>query len=76
MGDLYFLSSIGERRLVKENIQKNQIVDEIRTYVHQLNPDYKIFYIRQWSREKGTITYDVGSWSEFFEFMEVNNEES
>lgn len=69
MGNLFFKSSIGERRLVKENIDESNVLREIEKYVKNLNPTYKIYYIRHW-KHGNIITYDVGSHSEFFEFEE------
>ena len=64
---LYFLSSRGEKRLVKENVEVSEAAKEMGNYVKSLNPNYQIYYIRSWYREdyKGTM-YDVGSHSEFF----------
>lgn len=64
---LYFLSSLGEKRLVKENIEEKEVISTIEQYVNNLNPTYKIYYYRSWYSEdhQGTM-YDVGSHSEFF----------
>ena len=64
---LYFLDSRGNQRLVKENVEAKTAIKEIETYVHSLNPNYKIYYYRSWYSEdhKGTM-YDVGSYTEFF----------
>lgn len=64
---LYFLSSRGEKRLVKENVEVSEVAKEMGDYVKSLNPNYHIYYIRSWYSEdhKGTM-YDVGSHSEFF----------
>lgn len=70
MGNLYFKSSRGEERLVKANIEKESAIKEIKAYVHQLNPEFKIYYIRSWESEPGVTTYDLGSWSEFFKYKE------
>lgn len=65
--NLYFLSSRGEKRLVKENVEASAAAKEMGEYVKSLNPNYQIYYIRSWYSEdhKGTM-YDVGSHSEFF----------
>lgn len=63
---LYFKSSRGEKRLVKENISQENAIPIICDYVKSLNPNYTIYYIRSWEDEDKNIHYDVGSWSEFF----------
>ena len=67
MKNLYFLSSYGEKRLVRENIDPETAMGYINEYIAQLNPKYKMYYVRTWYSEdhKGTM-YDVGSYSEFF----------
>ena len=42
---LYFLSSRGEKRLVKENIEPETAISEMTEYVYSLNPKYKIIYL-------------------------------
>lgn len=65
MKNLYFLSSYGEKRLVRENIDPETTIGYINEYVAQLNPKYKIYYVRTWETPEGT-KYDIGSHSEFF----------
>lgn len=67
MKNLYFIRSNGEKRLVRENIDPKVAIGYINEYIAQLNPNYKVYYIRTWYSEdhKGTM-YDVGSHSEFF----------
>ena len=64
---LYFLDSRNNKRLVKKGIKSEEAFSTISQYVNNINPAYKIHYIRTWYSEedKGTI-YDVGSHSEFF----------
>ena len=65
MKNLYFIRSNGEKRLVRENIDPETAMGYINEYTHSLNPNYKIYYIRTWESEEGTM-YDVGSHTEFF----------
>ena len=65
MKNLYFLSSYGEKRLVRENIDPETAMGYINEYIATLNPNFKVYYVRTWESEKGTM-YDVGSHSEFF----------
>lgn len=66
MSILYFEDRYNNKRVVKENIAENEIYSAITEYVHSLNPDYKIYYMRSWEAENGDIHYDVGSHVEFF----------
>ena len=63
--NLYFIRSNGEKRLVRENIDPEKAIGYINEYTHSLNPNYKIYYIRSWEENSGTM-YDVGSYTEFF----------
>ena len=65
MKNLYFLSSYGEKRLVRENIDPETAMGYINEYIATLNPNFKVYYVRTWESEKGTM-YDVGSHTEFF----------
>lgn len=65
MKNLYFLSSYGEKRLVRENIEPETAMGYINEYIATLNSNFKVYYVRTWESEEGTM-YDVGSHSEFF----------
>ena len=65
MENLYFIRSNGEKRLIRENIDPDKAIGYIEEYVYYTNPKYKIYYIRTWENEEGTM-YDVGSHTEFF----------
>lgn len=65
MKNLYFIRSNGEKRLVRENIDPETAMGYINEYTHSLNPNYKIYYVRSWESEEGTM-YDIGSHTEFF----------
>ena len=63
--NLYFERSNGEEILVKENVNNEKVLTDIKEYVNKLNPNYKIYYVRSWTID-GKTTYDVGSHTEFF----------
>ena len=65
MSNLYFIRSNGEKRLVRENIDPDKAMGYAQEYVHSLNPNFKIYYIRTWPANGGTM-YDIGSHTEFF----------
>ena len=67
-GTLYFKRSNGEKVFISDNVKKDKIAEAIYKAVADINPRYKIYYIRSWrSSEDPTVTiYDVGSHSEFF----------
>ena len=65
MKNLYFLSSYGEKRLVRENINPETAMGYINEYIATLNPNFKVYYVRTWESEDVTM-YDVGSHTEFF----------
>ena len=65
MKNLYFIRSNGEKRLVRENIDPETAIGYINEYIATLNPNFKVYYIRTWETEEGTM-YDVGSHTEFF----------
>lgn len=70
MGNLYFKRSNGEEVLVESSISQDKVVPAINKYVKQINPKFKIYYIRSWSNEPRITTYDVGSHTEFFLYKE------
>lgn len=43
----------------------------IRDYVHELNPNYTIHYIRSFMEDESTLTIDVGSHTEFFHIIKI-----
>ena len=65
MANLYFIRSNGEKRLVKENVDKETAMNHMREYVASLNPNFQIYYFRYWEADGGT-KYDIGSHTEFF----------
>jgi hypothetical protein len=65
MKNLYFIRSNGEKRLVRENIDPETAIGYINEYIATLNSNFKVYYVRTWENEEGTM-YDVGSHTEFF----------
>lgn len=64
---LYFEHSDGSFTLIGKCESQNEIYQKINEYVRVLNPNYKIYYIREWGDlDNGGINYDVGSHTEFF----------
>lgn len=61
---LYFEDRNGKFRYVGE-CEEETVGKKINDFVRDLNPNYKIYYVRSWP-EDGGITYDVGSHVEFF----------
>lgn len=70
MPNLYFIRSNGEKRLIHENIDPEKVISYIKEYTYSLNPNFKIYYIRSWETEEGTM-YDVGSHTEFFLLSDI-----
>lgn len=66
MNNLYFEDRYGDLHLVQSDVKIDEVYKVISNYVKQLNPDFKIYYIRSWTGEDKSVTYDVGSHSEFF----------
>ena len=70
---LYFIRSNGEKRLVHKNVELETAGKFIQQYVNNINPAYKIYYIREWyDEEAGGMMYDVGSHTEFFLLVNEN----
>ena len=63
---LYYKNALGKYTFLGEatlETAQGMIVN----HVHKLNPNYRIYYIRQLGPyEDGSFSYDVGSHSEFF----------
>ena len=62
---LYFEDSNGDFRFVCK-CEEEEVGAQITEYIHSINPNFKIYYMRSWADEKGGITYDIGSHAEFF----------
>lgn len=76
MGTLYFKRSNGEKILVKERVAEGEVYKAITDAVAQMNPNYKIYYMRSWtSTEDYSVTvYDVGSHTEFFLYKKTSGD--
>lgn len=65
MFSVYFRDSKQTEQLVARHVRGDAIFQTIRTHVHSKNPNFNIFYIREWM-EGDDIWCDVGSWCEFY----------
>jgi hypothetical protein len=70
MYNLFFNNQYNENKFVT-TCEKEEVMKEIKNFIKQLNPNFKIYYIRAWEEDNKTW-YDVGSHSEFF-FIEEDN---
>ena len=61
--NLYFERSNGDYLLIQESVSKNEALDVINKFLKRHNYDH--YYTRIITHED-VVTYDVGSWSEFF----------
>ena len=69
MKNLYFKRSTGGYLLIKENVADvPEALKEIDAFLARHN--YKSYYTRYWGDEDNGYTFDVGSWSEFFELTD------
>lgn len=63
--NLIFQHSDGRETIVSKTATEEKVYTKIKEFVAELNPDYKIPYVREWETKRG-IKYDVGSHTEFF----------
>lgn len=64
---LYFENANKKRTIVAENIESiPQAINEIKAFCYKKNPDFYIYYTRLWHSKENELTFDVGSWTEFF----------
>ena len=61
---LVFKNAWGQEKLVKADVTEDELFKCIKDYVHNLNPNFEIYYMRSWG--ENPVTYDVGSHTEFF----------
>lgn len=74
IGTLYFKRATGEKVLVKDNLEEENIGKAIKDAVFEMNPNYKIYYMRAWisTEDASTTVYDVGSHTEFFLYTKAS----
>lgn len=66
--ELYFVGGNDNKRLVSYVDNVDEAVDKIKEFCEER--DYKIPYWRSWGNlDNNGITYDVGSWSQFFKLV-------
>ena len=71
MGKLFFENSQGNRRVIAENITKEDCHTAIKKFIDDHNKGkpkdkkFKSYYTRTWE-ENGETVFDVGSYTEFF----------
>lgn len=70
MYNLFFNNRYNENEFIT-TCEEEKIMKEIKNFIKQLNPNFKIYYIRAW-KDGNQTWYDVGSHSEFF-FVEEDN---
>lgn len=66
MFEIYFDDGHGEPYKVSLARVEDEIVPAIIKWVQEVNPRYKIYYVRFYTDEEGVRHYDVGSHSQFF----------
>ena len=70
---LYFEDRYEQLHLIAEvenDIEANKCIHK---FIEEKNPNFKIYYIREWINDLGMKVFDVGSHSEFF-LLEGKNE--
>ena len=65
MYKLSFENRFGEEREVAQVADWTEANLKIMEFIKNLNPDFKVYYMRAWE-ENGRTKVDVGSWIEFF----------
>ena len=71
--NFYFQRSNGEFKLLAENVTEQEAMQ----IMHKFLDEHKFkSYYTQITEHKTCLTYDVGSWSEFFYWGEPNGENS
>lgn len=65
MFEIYFDDGYGEPYKVAFARTEDEIVPAITKWVHEVNPRYKIYYVRSHTDEEGVRHYDIGSHTQF-----------
>ena len=70
--NLYFKHSDGRYTLLLEDCYELEAWDKACEFMKEHNFTY--YYVRSWTNDAGNLTWDVGSWSEFFiwGFVDIN----
>lgn len=63
---LYFEDRYEQLHLIAEVENDAEAGKCIRKFIEEKNPNFKIYYVRQWVNDAGMKVFDVGSHSEFF----------
>lgn len=66
MYKVYFENRFGERIYIGDAQDNKEIHRVWRADLNKRNPNYIVHYVRSQMSATGTITYDIGSWSEFY----------
>lgn len=64
--NLYFQRSNGEHRLLGTDLTEKEARQEMQKFMDEHH--FKSYYTRSWE-QNGVKWYDVGSWTEFFKWM-------
>lgn len=66
---LFFRNSRNELKYIGTPETETEAYKMLREFLKEINPNYKIYYCRTYVNPEGTMIYDVGSHSEFFELQ-------
>ena len=72
MYTVYFENRFSERIYIGDAKNNEEIHKIWRADLNKRNPNYKVPYVRSCMDATKTITYDIGSWSEFYIAIPVN----
>lgn len=63
---LYFEDRYEKRHLIAEKPTREELIKCMWNFIHEKNPNFKVYYTRSWINDEKLEVLDVGSWSEFF----------
>lgn len=81
MANLYFENSNGGRRVIANCHTEEEVIKAIYAFIDTCNKNkpkdkkFKSYYTRTWI-EDGQTWYDMGSWSEYFVWDKVINNDN